>query len=299
MCKECNKSFSSVSNLNHHKKRCKNKKNEDDVNALLLKQENEYLKKTIEEKDKILEKQKKDVDYLQSTNIETTKLARTTAKASMNAITYAASVFNAANAMNNLACDEVQSIFNKNPIVQQKIKDIKPPNKKEDCMPEHLIGLHRDNKFIEYLFSIIKEAYKSADPTKQSFWATDTSRLVYIVRELIHTKAEWIYDKKGNRIKESIIDPLIDEVIDIVEQYRARMNKYLYANRKIISDDYRMEKLKIMANTENMLTDFKTNKSSIKNQLVRLLAPIFYLDKSNIKMIENKEMTEDSNYDSD
>jgi hypothetical protein len=74
-------------------------------------------------------------------------------------------------------------------------KDIKPPNKKEDCMPEHLIGLYEDDKFIEYLSNIIKQAYKLADPKKQSFWATDTSRLVYIVRELIHTKAEWIYDK--------------------------------------------------------------------------------------------------------
>jgi len=104
----------------------------------------------------------------------------------------------------------------------------------------------------------------------QTFWSSDVSRLIYIIRSTIKNKNVWIYDKKGVKIKELIIDPLLDEVIDILTNYVAKIKELELINiAKIIIHELK-------------------NKLSLKNQIIKELAPIFYLDR-NIKQLEYKK----------
>ena len=95
-----------------------------------------------------------------------------------------------------------------------------------------------------------------------------------------------MYDKKGLIIKESIIDPLLNEVYDIITKYKKYMeDKYLHSTIQEESDYY-MSKLPILKVAENLIKDFR-NRQSIKNQIIRVLAPMFFLDRD-IEKDKNK-----------
>jgi hypothetical protein len=100
-----------------------------------------------------------------------------------------------------------------------------------------------------------------------------------------------VYDKKGAMIKESIIDPLLDEVYNIIVKYYKYMQKrYLHSTKKVESDYY-MGKLPILGVAENLVKDFK-NRQSVKNQILRILAPKFFLDRDLNKKKEKPDIKE-------
>jgi hypothetical protein len=105
-----------------------------------------------------------------------------------------------------------------------------------------------------------------------------------------------VYDKKGAMIKESIIDPLLDEVYNIIVKYYKYMQKrYLHSTKKVESDYY-MGKLPILGVAENLVKDFK-NRQSVKNQILRILAPKFFLDRDLNKKIKEKSNIKEIEYE--
>ena len=58
------------------------------------------------------------------------------------------------------------------------------------------------------------------DPAEQSIWTTDTSRLTYVVKQLIsNNSTKWIIDKKGVETKKYIITPLIKKIQELATDY--------------------------------------------------------------------------------
>jgi len=71
----------------------------------------------------------------------------------------------------------------------------------------------------KYLGDILISIYKKKKPTEQSLWATDVSRLVYIVREKVKKKNVWRQDKGGIKTKFCIIQPILDHVYKKLDEY--------------------------------------------------------------------------------
>jgi len=83
-------------------------------------------------------------------------------------------------------------------------------------------------------------------------------------------------------IKESIIDPLLDEVHDIIAKYYKYMgDRYLHSVIKEESDYY-MKKLPVLKVAEKLIKDFKS-RQIVKNNIIRVLAPMFFLDRDGEK----------------
>jgi hypothetical protein len=219
----------------------------------------------------------------------------------MNAITFVSVCYNKTPKMPSLPKDsnyvvaDVKSDKVINYWIQQR------PEFADEYIAERLLHIYDSKDFANYITNIIVKAYKKDDPSEQTFWASDVSRLIYIVRSTIDQKDEWIYDKKGGIIKESIIDPLLDEVYNIIIKYKKYMeDKYLHSLKKEESDYY-MSKVSIINVANKLINDFR-NRQFVKNQIIRVLAPKFFLDrdinkdKNKIKDI-NKEKQKQIEYE--
>jgi hypothetical protein len=129
----------------------------------------------------------------------------------------------------------------------------------EYFVAEKIINLYETNKLIDCICNIICNIYKTNDPIDQTIWSTDISRLVYIIRLTNDGETKWIHDKKGVIIKQLIIEPLLDEIQNILIQYLVESNNSEFINI-----------------TEKIINELK-NKLSIKNQIIKTLAPMFLL----------------------
>jgi len=324
-CDCCSKSFKYQSNLSRHKKTCNNNENNNDNNViienLLLKQkvkfleeketilkekkdleskllkekvENKLLKQHNEKETTLLKKHKKEIshekdkqiEFLQQANIEKTRAVQTS---NMNAITFASMYYNKTLKMAGVDIKAKYIDNGLRALPDMKIWIKESPELAEQYVAEKLIVLYSNEKFVDYICNIIKNAYKTENPMDQTFWSTDVSRLIYIVRSTIKKKDAWIYDKKGLKIKQSIIDPLLDEVNDILVKYIEKINKLSYSDTKM---DY-LKKLELVNVAKVILHELK-NRLSLKNQIIKELAPMFYLDR-NIKQLEYNKNLENDN----
>ena len=259
-----------------------------EMESKLIKEKNEMEKKLLigqsKEKTKIIEKSNKkllkskdeQIDFIQKNNKESVRHAYSEGK--MNALTFLTLSYNKTPKMPSLPkeSDYVVTEVKSDKEINYWIKE--RPEFADEYIAERLLYIYENKEFANYICNIIFKAYRKDDPAEQTFWASDVSRLIYIVRSRINQKDEWVYDKKGGMIKESIIDPLLDEVHDIIAKYYKYMgDRYLHSVIKEESDYY-MKKLPVLKVAEKLIKDFKS-RQIVKNNIIRVLAPMFFLDR--------------------
>lgn len=147
----------------------------------------------------------------------------------------------------------------------------------KDEFVDTLVYEHKNSALHKYLGDFIVGYYKKENPSEQSMWTSDTSRLTYIIKELLFNKKSiWNHDYKGTKTKNYIVTPLLQH-----------MKKYL--------DEYWIEHLKHFktTNLDNLnkldaiyrnIYDIKKNvdNGTLSNDIIRYMAPHFYMDKKNI-----------------
>lgn len=107
----------------------------------------------------------------------------------------------------------------------------------EDKLIELLLFYSKQGKLEVYLGDFLVKIYKKTDPTNQSLWSTDLSRLTFIVRQLLKKKMDWRYDKKGIKVSNTIITPLLDNIKTILKKYSDRLNDQITGKKTIKSQD--------------------------------------------------------------
>jgi hypothetical protein len=249
----------------------------------------------MKENNKLLLKSKDEqIDLVQQNNKESVRHAYSEGK--MNALTFLTLSYNKTPKMPSLPkeSDYVVTEVKSDKEINYWIKE--RPDFADEYIAERLLHIYERKEFANYICNIVVKAYKKDDPAEQTFWASDVSRLIYIVRSTLNQKDEWIYDKKGVIIKESIVDPLLDEVYNIITKYYKYMgDRYLHSVIKEESDYY-MSKLPVLKVAEKLIKDFK-NRQSVKNHIIRILAPNFFLDRDiNKNKLQNKQKQKQIEY---
>jgi len=243
----------------------------------LLKEFQKEKTKLLKENNKQLLKSKdKQIDLVQQNNLESVRHAYSEGK--MNALTFVSVCYNKTSKMPAIPLDSDYVVADVKSDKEIKYWIEQKPEFADEYIAERLLYIYDSKGFANYITNIVEKAYKKDDPAEQTFWASDVSRLIYIVRSSIDQKDEWVYDKKGVIIKESIIDPLLDEVYNIIVKYKRYMeDKYLHSLKKEESDYY-MSKVSIITVANKLINDFR-NRQVVKNQIIRILAPKFFLDR--------------------
>lgn len=98
-------------------------------------------------------------------------------------------------------------------------------NEDDDLFMEDIAYDYRKKILHQTLGDGIVSIYKTADPKQQTIWNTDTSRLNYLIKHAINNrKSGWIIDKKGLRVTEKIITPILNYLKTKMEEYEPRRN---------------------------------------------------------------------------
>jgi len=102
---------------------------------------------------------------------------------------------------------------------RNNIRAIIYQNRTDDDFVDHILFQYKHDNFVKYLGDGIRVAFVTDDPEKQSIWSTDVTRLNFIIRSILRKKPIWLNDSKGEEIKEILINPLLDEIASIVNDY--------------------------------------------------------------------------------
>ena len=144
---------------------------------------------------------------------------------------------------------------------------------------DFILAYHCRNSLDKYLGDFLIVYYKKENPEDQSLWNSDTARLTYIVRQLLHNnKTDWVIDKKGVKVKEYIIDPLMNHIKRSCEEYVEKSTNYKYFMKHTATEcESIMNKIQYCTTLIKDITDGITS-----DKIVKYLAPYFYLN--NIKL---------------
>lgn len=136
-------------------------------------------------------------------------------------------------------------------------------------MIEKIVRSYRNKNISRFLGSIIAKCYKTKDPKDQSIWNTDVSRLTYIIRDIIgkNGQPEWVMDKKGIRVGEYIIQPVLNFIVPLIEEYIGDIHK---KNKIEPNINNQMNNLRYMASARELLLDISLGK--IEKDISRYLS---------------------------
>lgn len=201
-CGFCNKEYATKYTLLRHMKTCKYKQEEEDINELKkqiaikdtkIRMKNKQIKdnekKLIENEKKLQEKLQEKDEYFKNLILNLNQ----TGNKAINNINYIMINYNNAPAIK--------------PIDKYNIDLLK-------YTPENVskILTHSNEGTLNKLLTdTIVDAYKTEDPNKQTFWATDIKRNNYIVREKNKDGViKWIIDKNGEKVILNAITPMLN-----------------------------------------------------------------------------------------
>lgn len=130
---------------------------------------------------------------------------------------------------------------------------------------------YNDQKILyKYIGDIIIKHYKKDKPEDQSLWNTDVSRLNYIIKEaMANNKSKWIDDINASRLKESIIQPLLEYIkAQIVKE-----QKLIHKKIKQATSDQCID-LTMKVNSLAQI-QYEINNGTLENDIVRYISPSF------------------------
>jgi len=243
-CSECNKNYSSTSSLSRHRnKYCKvgalteqitlqlEQKFDEKVKKRELEMELEYSKKLVDELKQCI-KNTKPTNY----NISVKKL--------------------------------VQQTFPDAPHIAM-LDNYRVIHEDID-FTQDLIYYHNKNRLSAYLGDIIIKYYKKEDPKNQSLWSTDSSRLKYIIKELIATKtSNWSEDDKGLKTTKYIISPLLKYIREYISDKIDELHEELYDANGFECIDINQKQNALSTIREQILN------GTLKDEIIKYITPSF------------------------
>lgn len=141
---------------------------------------------------------------------------------------------------------------------------------------DDIVHHYKHKTLVKYIGDIIVKCYKKEDPSQQSIWNSDISRKNYLLRELINKKLEWIPDKKGVKIKEIIIDPIIKIIDNLIREF-LKDDKSMNIDGTI--NNFILQK-RMSCGIELNEILFSIDHKTLHNEVNNYIAQFFYFNKN-------------------
>lgn len=216
-CNKCNKTYNSYNSLwRHQEKFCNNnikiQYNNDDRLSQLCNTVDNLMKIVVANSETVKISSETTNNSVKQTGdaIQQTRNAIQQTGKAMNILSYAIKHLNKAPPVKKLNNSDT-------------IKMLTYDNKNKSDIGKDIIYYFNKNTLDVYFGDMILHVYKKKDPQEQPLWASDTSRLTFIIRELVGSgedaNVEWIKDKNGIRFTKYIIEPLLDKAKIIMNNF--------------------------------------------------------------------------------
>jgi hypothetical protein len=259
-CKKCGKQVSSPASLSRHNKYyCKGKSD----NMVVVEDRNRIaqLEKQLVEYQQLLKTKEIEIEnkFLKKENAELKSFIRS---GKYGNTTY------------NISIKKyVQDNFSDAPALEG-IKDYAKLTYDEDDFVTTIINNYNNGVLHKYFGDFIVLYYVRDNPSEQSIWNSDVSRLTYLIKELLaNNESIWNQDPKGTKIKSYVINPLLK----YIKNY---LTKYWMDNIDCFKS---MEIRSLVELQENFISIHKVKKDIdsglIADNIVKYIAPKFYMNK--------------------
>jgi hypothetical protein len=272
-CEYCNYLTDDISNFVRHKKSRKHVTNEQRQNAIITKET--YIDliayKKLEEENKKLKEHNDKLLNLATQNSNLALENSKTAGKSVRGITYAMKHLNNAHQIKLLEGKEA-------------VKLLTYDNKKsKNDTVETIIIKYQNGLLDKHLGDILIKSYKKEDPTIQSIWGVDATRLHFILK-----KEEWTSDNCGLKLTEFVIDPFLKSVENMICVYRKTNQQNNCKSDHVLLDAYPRKFL----TCEEILVDI--SKKKLHKQILKYINPHLKLIPEDIKTKSLEKHTSES-----
>ena len=124
----------------------------------------------------------------------------------------------------------------------------------------------------------------SNDLLVNSLRSSDTSRLTYIISELLASKKSvWNHDYKGTKIKEFVLVPVLNHIRECITKFLGKISTKISKNKEIDIDKINSQMkcgLKV-AEIANLIDN-----NTLVDDILKYISPYFCVDKDNDNNIE-------------
>jgi hypothetical protein len=266
ICAYCNHSFSRIDSRVRHERYCSKKIIKEREKELSNKDETISNKdETISSKDKALQQKDEEIHYLR----QILKLSEEN-NGAISKFKYVNTNYVSTKPLRILT----YARFKKN----NKIQYIANELSYEDRFIKELLYYHRKSRSGEYIGKTVVKIHTHKDPERISFWATDCTRLKFVVRTKSKEKSgQWETDMGGNMIMGKIINPIMEKTKNLIDEYYER-HCITDPDIKYSSDSQRI----IMKEREDLL-DIKEEieLKKLHKKVLQYVAPKFNVKKTN------------------
>jgi hypothetical protein len=158
-----------------------------------------------------------------------------------------------------------------------------------------ILHKYNNNKLPKYLGDSIYNFYGNAKSKEQSIWSSDVSRLSFLVRKKCKNTKNidiWERDPKGEEVKDNAVKPLLQIVIDLMNEYISENN----ITSNMTSNDMHIS-LKNLTTATCIRSYAETD---LELDILKYIAPKFALKRNNYEYISNSEneLSDGNNSDS-
>ncbi len=268
-CLYCQNDFASSSSLSRHIKICniridKEKELENEINKIKSSTEITLLKQKIVFYDELMEANKVKIDELESEAKYYKDLiigAGNLAHKTVSAFGYVMKKYENAPCLTCL--DDYKVIH---------------PNMDDAGFVREISYSFEKKTLAAFIGNFIIQFYKKDDPSIQALWNSDTSRFTYFIKQLFNEKGFWKVDKKGITVKEIIIDPMIDYILNLIKSQVQNICNFNKTNSAFL----RCKEIEDNNKYLLKLTEIKQeiDLGNVSNDVLKYISPFFYLDRS-------------------
>ncbi|QKF94619.1 hypothetical protein QKU48_gp1161 [Fadolivirus algeromassiliense] len=281
-CEKCNRTFTKLSALYRHRNhRCPNIKEEKKIESIRDK-ENAELRQQLQEYQQRMKLQEQEFENkLKQKEIE---VENKLLKKQLNELKSFINSGKCGNTTYNISIKKyVQQHYADAPALES-VNDYAKLTFEDNEFIETLVSKFNSDCLHTYLGNFLISYYKKDNPSEQSLWNSDVSRLTYIVKELLNNNSSiWSRDCKGIKTKNYIINPLLKYIKKCINEYW--MNN--------IDNLKSMDTPTLVRIQETFIIIHKIKKyidsGNLSNDIVRYIAPHFYLE---VKDTNGNEMNE-------
>ena len=139
----------------------------------------------------------------------------------------------------------------------------------DDELVEYLIYNFKKKNLDKCIGDMLLKHYKKTNPSEQSIWNSDTSRLTFLIKDIVGDKSEWMTDKKGVKLINYVIRPVSELIISLLRDYIQNQNQNDNKNYK--------KKLEYMTLASEMEVILKLKKIDI--DIARHMGPHFNINR--------------------